>query len=134
MNETILNGLLNLFSIFAALVQVEPTRAKRAVHIYLTSHFGIRSHQEYMALFEELQEMYNDPDFPMDKRVLIERVCTQLQPKLMLEEQVLLLLRFMEFACYNNPSGYRTHRDVFETVASICQVPEAMYDDLAAYV
>ena len=134
MNETILNGLLNLFSIFAALVQVEPTRAKRAVHIYLTSHFGIRSHQEYMALFEELQEMYNDPDFPMDKRVLIERVCTQLQPKLMLEEQVLLLLRFMEFACYNNPSGYRAHRDVFETVASIFQVPEAMYDDLAAYV
>ncbi|MGM9759754.1 MAG: ATP-binding cassette domain-containing protein [Parabacteroides sp.] len=134
MNETILNGLLNLFSIFASLVQIKKVEAQKAVHAYLTNHFGIRSHTEYMELFEELQDMYNDPDFAMDKKALIRNVCTQLRPKLRLEEQVLLLLRFMEFACQHNPVGYRESQDLFEEIAHIFQVPDTIYADLRAYV
>ena len=48
MNETILNGLLNLFAIFASLAKIESDQARQAVNSYLTSHFGIRSHKEYM--------------------------------------------------------------------------------------
>ena len=55
MNETILNGLLNLFAIFASLAKIESDQARQAVNSYLTSHFGIRSHKEYMELFEEIQ-------------------------------------------------------------------------------
>ena len=44
MNETILNGLLNLFAIFASLAKIESDQARQAVNSYLTSHFGIRSH------------------------------------------------------------------------------------------
>ena len=51
MNETILNGLLNLFAIFASLAKIESDQARQAVNSYLTSHFGIRSHKEYMELF-----------------------------------------------------------------------------------
>ena len=47
MNETILNGLLNLFAIFASLAKIESDQARQAVNSYLTSHFGIRSHKEY---------------------------------------------------------------------------------------
>ena len=50
MNETILNGLLNLFAIFASLAKIESDQARQAVNSYLTSHFGIRSHKEYMEL------------------------------------------------------------------------------------
>ena len=39
MNETILNGLLNLFAIFASSVRIEREQASRAVHSYLSSHF-----------------------------------------------------------------------------------------------
>ena len=55
MNETILNGLLNLFAIFASLAKIESDQARQAVNSYLTSHFGIRSHKEYMELFDEIQ-------------------------------------------------------------------------------
>lgn len=55
MNEHILNGLLNLFAIFASLAKIESDQARQAVNSYLTSHFGIRSHKEYMELFEEIQ-------------------------------------------------------------------------------
>ena len=40
MNETILNGLLNLFAIFASSVRIEREQASRAVHSYLSSTSG----------------------------------------------------------------------------------------------
>ena len=67
MNETILNGLLNLFAIFASLAKIESDQARQAVNSYLTSHFGIRSHKEYMELFDEIQSVYDDPDFDIDR-------------------------------------------------------------------
>ena len=102
MNETILNGLLNLFAIFASLAKIESDQARQAVNSYLTSHFGIRSHKEYMELFDEIQSVYDDPDFDIDRESVIINVCNQLKPKLIAEDQLLLLLRFMEFAHGNN--------------------------------
>ena len=81
MNETILNGLLNLFAIFASLAKIESDQARQAVNSYLTSHFGIRSHKEYMELFEEIQSVYDDPEFDIDRESVIINVCNQLKPK-----------------------------------------------------
>lgn len=133
MNETILNGLLNLFSIFASLARIEKEQAHNAVNTYLSSHFGIRSHKEYMELYEELHSMYNDPDFDIDKESVIRNVCTQLKPKLVTEEQVLLLLRFMEFA-HNNSEGFSENRSVFQDIASIFQIDPDLFNDLLAFV
>ena len=95
MNETILNGLINLFAIFASLAKIQREKARAALISYLTSHFSIRSNQEYMGLFDETQTIYDDPDFEIDKQMVILNVCRQLKPKLIAEEQLLLLLRFM---------------------------------------
>lgn len=102
MNETILNGLINLFAIFASLAKIQREKARAALISYLTSHFSIRSNQEYMGLFDETQTIYDDPDFEIDKQMVILNVCRQLKPKLIAEEQLLLLLRFMEFAHGSN--------------------------------
>lgn len=133
MNEAILNGLLNLFSIFASLARIEKEQAHNAVNTYLSSHFGIRSHKEYMELYEELYDMYNDPAFDIDKRSVIRNVCTQLKPKLVTEEQVLLLLRFMEFA-HNNSEGFTENLSVFQSIASIFQTDTDLFNDLIAFV
>ena len=93
MNETILNGLINLFAIFASLAKIQREKAREALVSYLTSHFGIRSNQEYMSLFDEIQSIYNDPNFDIDKEMVILNVCQNLKPKLIAEEQSLLLLR-----------------------------------------
>ena len=80
MNETILNGLLNLFAIFASLAKIESDQARQAVNSYLTSHFGIRSHKEYMELFDEIQSVYDDPDFESIERVLLSTYATSSSP------------------------------------------------------
>lgn len=133
MNETILNGLLNLFAIFASLAKIEREQARQAINSYLTSHFGIRSHKEYMELFNEIQSVYDDPDFDIDRENIIINVCNQLKPKLMAEDQLLLLLRFMEFAHSNN-EGLNNNLSIFHKVATIFNIDNDCFDDLYAFV
>lgn len=44
MNETILNGLLNLFAIFASSVRIEREQASRVVHSYFYYNKSIDNH------------------------------------------------------------------------------------------
>lgn len=133
MNETILNGLLNLFAIFASLAKIESDQARQAVNSYLTSHFGIRSHKEYMELFDEIQSVYDDPDFDIDRENVIINVCNQLKPKLIAEDQLLLLLRFMEFAHGNN-EGLNENLAIFHKIATIFNIDTDTFDNLYAFV
>ena len=133
MNETILNGLLNLFAIFASLAKIESDQARQAVNSYLTSHFGIRSHKEYMELFDEIQSVYDDPDFDIDRESVIINVCNQLKPKLIAEDQLLLLLRFMEFAHGNN-EGLNENLAIFHKIATIFNIDTDTFDNLYAFV
>lgn len=133
MNETILNGLLNLFAIFASLAKIEPEQARKAVNTYLSSHFGIRSHAEYLELFDETQSIYADPDLEIDKEGVILNVCTQLKPKLMAEEQLLLLLRFMEFA-HGNSRQEHVDPSIFRSIATIFHIDETTFNDMLAFV
>lgn len=133
MNETILNGLLNLFAIFASLAKIEPAQARKAVNTYLSSHFGIRSHAEYLELFDETQSIYTDPDIDIDKERVILNVCTQLKPKLMAEEQLLLLLRFMEFAHGNSQEG-SVDPSIFRSIAEIFHIDKPTFNTMLAFV
>lgn len=133
MNETILNGLLNLFAIFASVVRIEKDQASRAVHSYLSSHFGVRTHKEYIELYNELREMYDDSLFAIDKENVIHGICEQMKVKLRSEEQLLLLIRFLEFA-YTNSNEFRNHLNLFHLVADIFNIPAGEFDDALAFV
>lgn len=133
MNETILNGLLNLFAVFASAVHLEEQQASRAVHFYLSSHFGVRSHKEYIELYSELRSMYDDPLFPVDKETLVRNICEQMKVKLMAEEQLLLLIRFIEFA-YSNSKEFENHISLFRLVADIFAITQKEFDDILAFV
>lgn len=134
MNEIILNGLLNLFAIFTSLAKVDPERARSAVILYLSSYFGIRSNKEYIELYDEALSMYSDPDFVIDKERVILSVCTQLKPKLIVEEQLLLLLRFMEFAYNNDSDGFTSNLELFRQIADIFGIEPEIYADIFAFV
>lgn len=133
MNETILNGLLNLFAVFASAVRIEEQQASRAVHFYLSSHFGVRSHKEYIELYSELRSMYDDPLFPVDKEGVVRNICEQMKVKLMAEEQLLLLVRFVEFA-YSNSEEFENHLPLFHLVAEIFAIPQEEFDDILAFI
>jgi ABC-type multidrug transport system ATPase subunit len=133
MNESILNGLLNLFAVFASVVKIENSQAVRAVHSYLSSHFGVRSHDEYIKLYTELRSIYDDSEFAIDKEQLIKRICEQMKIQLTSEEQLLLLIRFIEFACNNSDESDR-HLKLFHLVADIFSVPPDEFYNISAFV
>ena len=133
MNETILNGLLNLFAIFASSVRIEREQASRAVHSYLSSHFGVRSHKEYIELYNALRDMYDDSLFVLDKEQIVRNICEQMKVKLRAEEQLLLLIRFVEFA-YTNSEEADQHLVLFRLVADIFSIPQEEFDDALAFI
>lgn len=133
MNETILNGLLNLFAVFASAVRIEEQQASRAVHFYLSSHFGVRSHKEYIELYSELRSLYDDSLFAVDKESVVRNICEQMKVKLMAEEQLLLLIRFVEFA-YSNSEEFENHLPLFHLVADIFAIPQEEFDDILAFI
>jgi ABC-type multidrug transport system ATPase subunit len=133
MNESILNGLLNLFAVFASIVKIEKEQAVQAIHSYLSSHFGVRSHKEYIALYNELRSMYDDSLYAINKENVVYNICKQMKVKLAAEEQLLLLVRFMEFACKNS-GEFENHLLMFQSVSEIFQIPEDEFADALAFI
>jgi len=133
MNESILNGLLNLFALFASMVRIENEQARRAIHSYLSSHFGVRAHDQYIELYNELRSMYDDELIPIDKEEVIRNICMQMKVKLTLEEQFLLLVRFVEFA-YNNSEELNNHIHIFRLVAEIFHILPHEFEDIVAFI
>ena len=133
MNESILNGLLNLFAIFASMARIENEQARCAIHSYLSSHFGVRSHNEYINLYNELRSMYDNELFPIDKETVVRNVCTQMRAKLTIEEQYLLLVRFVEFA-YTNSKEFDNNVHIFSIVAELFNVQKDEFQDILAFI
>ncbi|MDR2119111.1 MAG: ATP-binding cassette domain-containing protein [Tannerellaceae bacterium] len=133
MNESILNGLLNLFAVFASIVKIEKEQAVQAVHSYLSSHFGVRSHKEHIELYHELRSMYDDSLYAINKENVVHNICKQMKVKLTAEEQLLLLVRFMEFACRNS-GEFGGHQGMFRTVSEIFGIPQTEFDEACAFI
>lgn len=133
MNETILNGLLNLFAIFTSLAKIETGQARNTIVSYLTCHLGIHSHKEYLNIFDEIQKVYSDPDIRISKENVIINVCKQLKPKLKSKDQGLLLLRFMEFA-HNNDNGLNRYVMIFQKIAEIFDIEKTDFEHLYAFI
>jgi ABC-type multidrug transport system ATPase subunit len=133
MNEVILNGLLNLFAIFASTVKIEKKEAEEVVRSYLYSHFGVRSHKEYIELYNELRSLYDDSLYSINKEYVITNICKQMKVKLTLEEQLLQLVRFLEFA-YNKSDEFESHLTMFRTISETFHVNEIEFVDAIAFV
>ncbi|GHT30419.1 hypothetical protein AGMMS49574_10070 [Bacteroidia bacterium] len=133
MNESILNGLLNLFAVFASIVKIEKEQAIQAVHSYLSSHFGVRSHKEHIELYNELRSMYDDSLYAINKENVIHNICKQMKVKLTTEEQLLLLIRFIEFA-YKNSNEFENHLKMFQSVSEIFTIAPDEFNNILSFI
>lgn len=98
MNELLLNAILNLFAIQAALHSAgDPSLARGFLERYLRQHLRLSQPQVYLDLFQAALELHQDSQAPE----LLEdaaRVASRLRASLPRFEQFVLLLRFVELA------------------------------------
>lgn len=132
MNDLVLTSLLNLFALFGALSHIERESAKNSIYNYLVRYFGIKNHEEYIALYDTLRDVYElSPDLNKDE--IITKIISGLQEKIHLDEQLLLVLRFMEFSA-GNKVEYLAHKPLFHSVAKQFSVSDATFSDFCNYI
>ncbi|MBI5523518.1 MAG: ATP-binding cassette domain-containing protein [Desulfarculus sp.] len=98
MNEILLNAILNLFAIQAALHGVSDSSLARAfLERYLRQHLRLSQPQVYLDLFQAALDLHQDsPDAQLLESVA--KVAARLRTTLPRFEQYVLLLRFVELA------------------------------------
>lgn len=132
MNDIILSGLLNLFALIGASTKIDKVKAKSMISSYLTRHFGVRGLENYLGLYSDLRDFYDD-DPELDKNMIIEGICTNIQTKITHEDQALLLLRFMEF-CNISHEEEQIKKELFESVAKLFNLSDSLLNDFKDFV
>ena len=90
---------------------------------YLSRHFGIRNHEEYINLYLELRHLYAEmPD--MDTQDVVDNICKSLKGEITHEERALGLLRLMEFCCVKTPEQFKPDDPLFSAAARGMGVPD----------
>ena len=131
-NDIVLSGLINLFALFGAKAGVDEETSKSVLSTYLKRHFGIRSLDEYLGLYDDLAGLYEaEPD--IDKEMIIEGICTKLRSEIPQEEQLLILLRLMEF-CHLESACFDEDDEIFRHAARHFNVRNKLMEDFHAYV
>ncbi len=131
MNDIILSSLINLFALFGSSHNVDSNISRTTLRNYLVRHFGIREPQTYINLYEDLRSFYDDG---MYKDTLVGDICKQLQSKITLQEQILMLLRLMEF-CAASPNDEKEllSDSLFQSVAQQFKISDELFAKLVAF-
>lgn len=130
--DTLISGLTNLFALFGATKNVDEKYAKTTLWDYLTRHFGIRDVSIYMALYDDLRELYGmSPD--LDKDAIIDGICMNFANQLHAEEQALILLRLMEF-CDTRKTKFDRDEYVFRGIAKRFGIDDELYNDFCCFI
>lgn len=138
MNDILLSGLLNLFALFGAVNHTDKNRSRQMLTSYLTKHFGVRKLDDYLPLYSDLRDFYDESP-ELDKDSIIEGICANIKHKISREDQTLMLLRLMEF-CDPTPGSQKgesipeENMDIFRKVAELFGVPSDIFEDFVCYV
>lgn len=138
MNDILLSSLLNLFALFGAVNSTDRKRSFEILSNYLTRHFGVRVLDDYLSLYRDLREYYDEfPD--LDKDSIIESICSSIKHRISKEDQTLMLLRFMEF-CDPTPGSAEQsfvseeNLFIFKKVSELFEIPSDIFEDFLCYV
>jgi hypothetical protein len=134
MNEITLNALINLFALFSVINKSKKQDALHNFSLYLHQHFGISDSKDYLQLFEELLEIYGidgEPAFPVDMVQEATKISTNIRGLLNKEEQVMVLIRFLELVKNGNQS---TAKAVFDTLANVFEISKKDVDLFVAFI
>lgn len=129
--DIILSSLINLFALVAAKAGMNADKSRKAVSSYLTRHFGIRNQEEYLALYDELCDLYQmSPE--LDKDNIVRNIVNNLGGKIRSLDEPLLLLRLMEFS-YLQPATFSSEDGIFKSVAQCFKISDEAYSNLLCF-
>lgn len=132
MNDIILSALLNLFALFGSKNGIDAQSSLDIIDDYLSKFYGIRNTGSYTRLYSSLREYYDDFQ-ELDKNVIVDGICSNLNTRIRLEERVTLLLRLMEF-CAKNTESFNPEDDIFVRVADLFSVEKETFLELMNFV
>lgn len=134
MNETTLNALINLFALFSAVSESGNKDSIQNFSHYLRFHLGISSFREYLDLFIELLDFYGIAgesaiQFDMNKQA--EDISANIRGRLQKEEQIMVFLRFLEFAKSGNTQKAKS---LIDTIARVFEIDQAEADKFQTFI
>lgn len=132
MNDIVLSALMNLFALFGAVSHINREKAREIITNYLVRYFGIRNFEEYLALYSDLRDLYDNSP-ALDKDAIIDSVCTRLKGQIEMEDRFFLLLRFMEFSALNT-EAFEKNTALFTKTAGSFGLGQDILEDFIAFV
>ena len=129
MTDIILSSFLSLFALFGKEEKVDEARAQSLLEDYLRHHFGIRKINTYLGLYLDMRGVYEMSD-ELDVEAVVASICDNLHGKIRNSEEVMLLLRIMEF-CGAKDSNIHP---MFKVMADKFNVPEPLFNDFIDFV
>ena len=130
MTDIVLSSFLSLFALFGKEENVDETRARDMLVSYLRHHFGIRNISTYLSLYSDMRAVYEMSD-TLDIQKVVVSICEKLHGKIRTSEEMMLLLRIMEFCGLKE--GQAPH-PMFQTMASAFNVPDSLFADFVDFV
>lgn len=113
--DTIISALTNLFALFCSRGGVDKKVSAKMLESYLGSHFGIRNKDQYIKLYQDLREFYEEmPE--LDIEGIVDGISTGLKSEIPQEEGAMVLLRLMEF-CAKTPENFNVDDTIFTRTA-----------------
>lgn len=130
--DTIISALTNLFALFCSRGGVDKKVSAKMLENYLGSHFGIRNKEQYVKLYQDLRELYEEmPELNIEG--IVDGICTGLKSEIRQEEGAMVLLRLMEF-CSKTPESFDVSDTIFTRTAHRLGVTKKMCAAFADFV
>ena len=132
MNDIVLSSLVNLFALFGAGNDVPRDEAQAGILNYLIRYAGIRDTEPYVTLHNDLRDFY--ADFPqLDTDHIVDEICSSLLSHVDRSEQVIMMLRLMEFCSSESRKADPSDR-LFSKFAEDFRIPADVYAHFVSYV
>ncbi len=132
MNDIVLSSLTNLFALFGSSNDVDSEQTQKILSNYLMRHFGIRSPRSYLNLYNDLRGFYDETP-NLDKEIVVAGICRKLQARITQMEQLLMLLRLMEFCKMASDHADVLSDPLFRTVAANFNIADTLFDACVDY-
>ena len=131
MNDAILSSLLNLFALYNTKAGIDRDASRKVLSNYLSHHFGIRNVDEQLNFYDELVSHYDSAQ-DIDRDALAREASLKVREKLLEEDRVLVVLRFMEVQ--NVGRHVDDCRDEFKRIAENFAIDDVTFEDLFSFV
>lgn len=130
--DIIISALTNLFALFCSRGGVDKKVSAKMLETYFGSHFGIRDREQYIKLYQDLRELYEEmPD--LDIEGIVDGICSGLKSEIRQEEGAMVLLRLLEF-CAKTPESFDGEDPIFTRAAHKLGVSKTLMKEFVNFV